>query len=59
MNTSNNKIALSPRHIEGAGNLPVRITTWNTRNLKETDTIDILLYETERMGIHIIKVTME
>ena len=50
-------MALSPGQIEGANNLPVRIATWNTRTLKETDTIDILLHETERMGIHIIGIT--
>ena len=57
MNTTNNKMALSPGKIEGANNLPVRIAIWNTRTLKETDTIYILLHETERMGIDIIVIT--
>ena len=57
MNTTNNKMALSPGQIVGANNLPVRIATWNTRTLKETDTIYIILHETERMGIDIIGIT--
>ena len=57
MNTTHIKMALNPGQIEGANNLPVRIVTWNTRTLKETDTIKILLYEIERMGIDIIDIT--
>ena len=57
MNTTNNKIALRPGQIEGANKLPVRIDTWNTRTLKETDNIDILLHETEIMRIDIIGIT--
>ena len=52
MNITINKIALSPGQIEGANNLPVRTATWNTRTLKETDMIDILL---GRMGITYMK----
>ena len=47
-------MALNPGQIEGAINLPVRTASWNTRTLKEMDTIDILLHETEIMGIDII-----
>ena len=57
MNTTNNKMALSPGQIEGANNLPIRIATWNMRTLKKPDTIDILLHEIERMGIDIIDIT--
>ena len=49
MNIINNKMALSPVQKVGANNLPVRIAIWNTRTLKEMDTIDILLHETEIM----------
>ena len=57
MNITNNKMALSPGKIKGANNLPIRIAIWNTRTLKETDMIYILLHETERMGIDIIGIT--
>ena len=50
-------MALYPGQIEGANNLPARTATWNTRTLKETHTINILLHETERMGIDIIGIT--
>ena len=43
--------------MEGANNLPVRIAIWNTRKLKDTDKIDILLHETEIIGIDIIGIT--
>ena len=44
MNTKK-RMALSPRKIEGANNLPVRTATWNTRTLIDNDTIDLLINE--------------
>ena len=50
-------MALSAGQIEGAKNIPVRMATWNTRTLKETNTMDILLHEIERIGIDFIGIT--
>ena len=51
MNTTNNKMAPSAGRIKGVNNLPIRIVTWNSITLKETETIEILLHAPERMGI--------
>ena len=50
-------MALSPWQIESANNLPVRMTTWNTRTLIDNATIDLLIHEIERMEIDIICIT--
>ena len=47
-------MALSPGQIEDVNNLPVRTATRNTRTLKEMDTIEILLHETEIMELTLL-----
>ena len=47
-------MALSPGQIEGANNLPVSTTTWNTRTLIDNDTNDLLINQIKRMEIDII-----
>ena len=57
MNTTNDKMAIIPGHIEDANNLTVRITSRNTKTLKQMDMIDIVLHETEIMRIDSIGIT--